>query len=82
MSFDRIRAVTMPATGAGTSTLNWPLFSRHSWHVARAANQLELTDGRQCWVRLLIFVVPGPTQDNRSRREGEACIVAAVNLTS
>jgi hypothetical protein len=23
-------------------------------------NQIELTDGRQCWVRLLIFVVPGP----------------------
>ena len=43
--------------------------------------QLELTDGRQLWVRLLIFVVPGPAQDNRSRREGDICLVAAVNLT-
>jgi hypothetical protein len=42
---------------------------------------LELTDGRQRWLRLLIFVVPGPAQDNRSRREGDICLVAAVNLT-
>jgi hypothetical protein len=29
----------------------------------------------------LIFVVPGPAQDNRPRREGDICLVATVNLT-
>jgi hypothetical protein len=39
-------------------------------------------DGRQPWVRPLIFVVPGPAPHNSSRREGDICLVAAVNLTS
>jgi hypothetical protein len=29
----------------------------------------------------VIFVVPGPAQDNKSRREGDICLVAAANLT-
>jgi hypothetical protein len=38
MSLIEFAGVTMPATSAGTSTLNWRArVSRHSWHMARAA---------------------------------------------
>jgi hypothetical protein len=82
MSLIEFARATMPATSAGTSTLNWRsgLPTPLAW-LARATH-LELTDGRQRWLRLLIFVVSGPAQDNMSRREGDICLVAAVNLTS
>ena len=57
--------------------LDWWIKERRDWSA-----RVRGPDGRQRWVRPLIFVAPEPTQDNRCRREGDICLVAAVNLTS
>jgi len=76
------RAVDPPievesATWSPGGQLDWWVKERREWWA-----RVRGPDGRQRWVRLLIFVVPGPARDNRSRREGDICLVAAVDLAS